>query len=67
MLNTDKEESQKRLSQVLCEATDVIPNSVSLWYARTRHLLLSGQEKEAGTIFFKVISHKSLIFLIWIS
>lgn len=56
MLNVDKndESAQKKLDMILCEATEAVPSSVSLWHARTKHLLLSGREGEAAAIFPKV-------------
>lgn len=35
-------------------ATEAVPSSVSLWHARLRYLLVSGQDDEAETIFSKV-------------
>ncbi|EFN69487.1 U3 small nucleolar RNA-associated protein 6-like protein [Camponotus floridanus] len=57
MLNVDKERDEnarKKFFEVLCEATDIIPNSVNLWHARISHLLQSGQEKEVDAIFPKM-------------
>lgn len=57
MLNADKERDEsarKKFYEVLREATDAIPSSVGLWHARINHLLQSGQEKEADSIFPKV-------------
>lgn len=49
------ESEQKRLTDVLREATDTVPSSVGLWHARINRMLQSGQEKEVDTIFPKVI------------
>lgn len=57
MLNVDKERDEnarEKFFKVLREATDIIPNSVSLWHARLSHLLQSGQEEEADAMFPKV-------------
>ncbi|KMQ92686.1 u3 small nucleolar rna-associated protein 6-like protein [Lasius niger] len=48
------ESEQKRLTDVLREATDTVPSSVGLWHARINRMLQSGQEKEVDTIFPKV-------------
>lgn len=48
------EDTQMKLYTVLCEATDAIPNSVILWHARMKHMLLSGLEKEANETYSKV-------------
>ncbi|EFN79056.1 U3 small nucleolar RNA-associated protein 6 homolog [Harpegnathos saltator] len=60
---TGDENAQKRLNQVLCGATDAVPNSVNLWQERMRHLLLSGQEQEAAAIYPKateILGEKAL-------
>lgn len=59
MLSVDKEHDEgvrKKLDEVLCGATDALPNSVGIWHARLNHLLQWGQEKEAYAIFPKVIN-----------
>ncbi|XP_076230226.1 U3 small nucleolar RNA-associated protein 6 homolog isoform X2 [Nomia melanderi] len=57
MLNVDlkDETTNKKIKEILCMATEALPNSVSLWHARLRYLLTSGQEEEVETLFFKVI------------
>ncbi|KAK2586790.1 hypothetical protein KPH14_011815 [Odynerus spinipes] len=65
MLNADKkdENSQKKLEEILCSATETIPNSVSLWHIRLRYLLMSGKEEEATSVFRKatqILGEKSL-------
>lgn len=57
MLSADKEHDEsirKKLDEVLRGATEVVPNSVGIWHARLNHLLQSGLEKEAYTMFPKV-------------
>ncbi|XP_076649775.1 U3 small nucleolar RNA-associated protein 6 homolog isoform X2 [Halictus rubicundus] len=56
MLNVEQkdESTVKKIKEILCNATETIPNSVSLWHARLRYLLASGQEEEAEAIFPKV-------------
>ncbi|KAG7211944.1 hypothetical protein KM043_011153 [Ampulex compressa] len=55
MLNADKkhENIEQKLNEVLSEACDIIPSSVSLWHARFRYLLISGQEEDAVVILKK--------------
>lgn len=66
-VNKDDEGAQKKLNQILCEATDAVPNSASLWHMRIRHLLVSGQEEEAATLYPKVNrTHIASILLILI-
>ena len=57
ILNVEKkdETTERKLKDVLCMATEAVPSSVSLWHTRLRYLLVSGQEKEAETVFSKVI------------
>ncbi|EZA47219.1 U3 small nucleolar RNA-associated protein 6-like protein [Ooceraea biroi] len=51
----DRDESaQKKLDEVLCGATDTIPDSVKLWHARINHLLESGKEEAADSVLSKV-------------
>ncbi|XP_014486143.1 PREDICTED: U3 small nucleolar RNA-associated protein 6 homolog [Dinoponera quadriceps] len=45
--------AQKKLRQILREATDAVPNSVVIWYARMKHLLVSGRGKEVAAIYPK--------------
>ncbi|XP_011883955.1 PREDICTED: U3 small nucleolar RNA-associated protein 6 homolog, partial [Vollenhovia emeryi] len=57
MLSVDKkhdESVRKKLDEVLCGATDAVPNSVRIWHARFNHMLQSGLEKEAYAMFPKV-------------
>nr|XP_003705650.1 PREDICTED: U3 small nucleolar RNA-associated protein 6 homolog [Megachile rotundata] len=56
MFNVDKkdEEADKKLKEILCVATETVPNSVSLWHARLRYLLVSNEE-EAEKLFPKAI------------
>ncbi|XP_003705650.2 U3 small nucleolar RNA-associated protein 6 homolog [Megachile rotundata] len=56
MFNVDKkdEEADKKLKEILCVATETVPNSVSLWHARLRYLLVSDEE-EAEKLFPKAI------------
>ncbi|RLU26381.1 hypothetical protein DMN91_000175 [Ooceraea biroi] len=60
----DRDESaQKKLDEVLCGATDTIPDSVKLWHARINHLLESGKEEAADSVLSKVtntLGEKSL-------
>ncbi|XP_076248353.1 U3 small nucleolar RNA-associated protein 6 homolog [Calliopsis andreniformis] len=65
ILNVEKkdESSEKKLKEVLCMATEAVPNSVSLWHARLKYLLVLGQEEEAEIVFSKVtqiLGEKSL-------
>ncbi|KZC08369.1 PREDICTED: U3 small nucleolar RNA-associated protein 6 homolog [Dufourea novaeangliae] len=65
MLNVEQknETTDKKIREILCMATEAIPSSVSLWHARLRYLLISGQEEEAETVFSKVtqvLGEKSL-------
>ncbi|XP_043248218.1 U3 small nucleolar RNA-associated protein 6 homolog [Colletes gigas] len=65
MLNVEKrdETTEKKLKDILCIATEAVPTSVSLWHARLRYLLVSGQEDEAESIFSKItqiLGEKSL-------
>lgn len=64
MLSNDKkdENAQKKLEEILSSATEIIPNSVSLWHVRLRHLLVTRQEEEATNVFVKVISLYIYIF-----
>lgn len=56
MLNVElkDETTEKKIKEILYMATEALPNSVSLWHARLRYLLTSGQEEEVETLFFKV-------------
>ncbi|XP_072753293.1 U3 small nucleolar RNA-associated protein 6 homolog [Anoplolepis gracilipes] len=57
ILNADKDRDEsvrKKFYEILREATDAIPNSVSLWHERINYLLQSDQEKEVDTLFPKV-------------
>ncbi|XP_035731894.1 U3 small nucleolar RNA-associated protein 6 homolog [Vespa mandarinia] len=65
MLSNDKkdENAQKKLEKILSSATEIIPNSVSLWHVRLRHLLVTRQEEEATSVFVKateILGEKSL-------
>ncbi|KAF7402853.1 hypothetical protein HZH66_005120 [Vespula vulgaris] len=65
MLSNDKkdENAQKKLEEILSSATEIIPNSVSLWHVRLRHLLVTRQEEEATNVFVKatqILGEKSL-------
>lgn len=65
ILNVEKkdETTEKKLKDILCMATEAVPSSVSLWHARLRYLLVSGQDDEAETIFSKItqiLGEKSL-------
>jgi len=51
---TSKEHDENTLNEVLRGATDVIPDSVSLWYERIKYLLQFGQEDKADTILSEV-------------
>lgn len=53
MFNVDEkdENTEKKLSGILSGATETIPNSVSLWHARLRYLLVAGQDEEAVPVF----------------
>ncbi|XP_033333079.2 U3 small nucleolar RNA-associated protein 6 homolog isoform X1 [Megalopta genalis] len=57
MLNAEQKDgtTEKKVKEILCMATEAIPNSVSLWHARLRYLLASELEEEAETIFPKAI------------
>ncbi|XP_012267956.2 U3 small nucleolar RNA-associated protein 6 homolog [Athalia rosae] len=57
MLSNNKKDdnSQKRLYEVLCWATDALPKSVDLWQARLRYHLAAGQEENATDAFTKAI------------
>lgn len=65
MLSTDRndgsrdesaqEKLNEKLNEVLCGATDAISDSVKLWNARINHLLETGQEEKAESVFSKVI------------
>ena len=52
-LNQDSNVQQK-LNEVLCWATEALPESESLWYARLQYLLGTDQEELATEIFNKV-------------
>lgn len=65
MLNVEKkdENAEKKLNEILCTATDAIPSSVSLWHARLRYLLVSGQDEDIDNVFSKatqILGEKSL-------
>ncbi|XP_076285803.1 U3 small nucleolar RNA-associated protein 6 homolog isoform X2 [Lasioglossum baleicum] len=65
MLNAEQkdESTVKKIKEILCIATETIPNSVSLWHARLRYLLSSGLEEEAEAVFPKatqILGDKSL-------
>lgn len=53
---TKDENVQKKLEEILSSVTEIIPNSVSLWHVRLRHLLVTRQEEEATSVFLKVVS-----------
>ncbi|KAI4494977.1 hypothetical protein M0804_001178 [Polistes exclamans] len=47
--------AQKKLEEILSSATENIPDSVSLWHIRLKHLLITKQEEEANSVFAKAI------------
>ncbi|XP_012284127.1 U3 small nucleolar RNA-associated protein 6 homolog [Orussus abietinus] len=57
MLNNDQkdENSQKKLHEVLCWATEAIPDSVSLWHMRLKHYFATDQEDSASAAFTEAI------------
>ncbi|XP_078040892.1 U3 small nucleolar RNA-associated protein 6 homolog isoform X2 [Augochlora pura] len=65
MLNTEQKSgtTENKIKEILCMATEAIPNSVSLWHARLRYLLASGLEEDAEIVFpkaIKILGDKSL-------
>ncbi|XP_032664948.1 U3 small nucleolar RNA-associated protein 6 homolog [Odontomachus brunneus] len=69
-LKIDDEDSRERLYQFICKVTDAVPNSVILWHARMKHLLLSKQDEEAAAICPKatrILGEKALpLWKMWI-
>jgi len=62
MLKTDKKHSkmlskdaQEKLTEVLCRATNVIPNSFKLWQARINHLFEFDHEEAAEEAAFSEV------------
>lgn len=58
MLNNDQkdENAQKKVEEILSSATEIIPDSLSLWHLRLRHYLITEQDEEANTVFKNVVS-----------
>lgn len=56
MLSAEKKDktTEKKFEEILSNATEIIPNSLSLWHARLRYLFASGKEEEAEAVFLKV-------------
>lgn len=58
MLNTNQvnqeNNAQSKLYEVLCWATEALPESSSLWHARLHYLLSTDQEELADETFKKV-------------
>ncbi|OXU21679.1 hypothetical protein TSAR_004042 [Trichomalopsis sarcophagae] len=59
MLNTNQvnqdNNAQSKLYEVLCWATEALPESESLWHARLHHLLSTDQEELANETFNKAV------------
>ncbi|XP_033211584.1 U3 small nucleolar RNA-associated protein 6 homolog [Belonocnema kinseyi] len=65
LLNSDKKDdaSQKKLAEVLCHATEALPNSEKLWHSRLKYLLATDTEDSVDEIFAqatKLLGEKSL-------
>ncbi|XP_015177794.1 PREDICTED: U3 small nucleolar RNA-associated protein 6 homolog [Polistes dominula] len=57
MLSNDikDENAPKKLEEILSSATENIPDCVSLWHIRLKHLFITKQEEEADSVFAKAI------------
>ena len=64
MLNADKkdEASQQKLAEVLCWATEALPNSEKLWCSRLKYLLKTNIDESGTKILEQVI--KNRVYLI---
>ena len=65
MLNTDQihmdSKAKDKLFEVLCWATEALPNSENLWQAKLNFLFSTNQENLATKTFNKVIHFLSLL------
>lgn len=58
MLSNDSKNNESntiKLNEILCSATESIPDSVNLWHARLKYLMLKERDEEANSVFKKVI------------
>ncbi|KOX78354.1 U3 small nucleolar RNA-associated protein 6 like protein [Melipona quadrifasciata] len=65
ILNAEKkdETTEEKIKEILSVATETIPDSVNLWYARLKYLFASEEEEEAETVFseaIQILREKSL-------
>ncbi|KAI4484367.1 hypothetical protein M0802_013112 [Mischocyttarus mexicanus] len=52
LINDMKDENmEKKLEEILSSATENIPDSVSLWHIRLKHLFVTKQEEKANSVF----------------
>lgn len=55
-MKSDKKEenSEDKIYKVLCNGTDALPTSVTLWHAKLKYLINSGQDELIEQEFNKV-------------